>query len=130
MARKKRTRKSIAKALKSALLADRPMARALFENELEECIEGLVKRKRGDGGDYLFAVTENGRDVAMLLIDKGDAVRVNEEARMRLQELWSLAYRTNMNRFIPHMVEGRKAGHIFVLGFKAVDDPRMQSSAR
>jgi hypothetical protein len=123
MARDRR-RGSVAKTLKTALLEEGPMARALFEYELEEHIDYFVQSKRDEGDEYLLAVTENRGHVAMLLIDKDDAVLVNEEARNRLQELWPVGYRNNMKLFIPQMVGDFEDGQVFVAGVNTVRRPQ------
>ena len=127
--RKKRTR-SVGGTLKKALLHEEPMAWWVFEYELAEHVKDFVRDRREDDIEYLLAVTENRRDVAMLFVDDDDFVLVNEAARTRLQELWPLAYGTTIKKLIPQMVERLESGHIFVLGIKVVDDPRVQSNAR
>jgi hypothetical protein len=112
------SRKSIEKNLRKALLDDGPLARALFEYELEEHVDEYARSKQMDGDKYFFAVTEHSHDVAMLLIDAGDQLHVNEDARALLKKLWRDAYRKNLEVLIPQMVEELKAGYLFTAGVK------------
>jgi hypothetical protein len=114
------SRKTIAKNLKKALLDDGPFARALFEYELEEHLEEYRRSKRTDGVKYFFAVTEHTDDVAMLLIDEGDMIHINEAARTVSKELWRGAYRQNIQTLIPRIAEQLDAGYIFAAGVKEV----------
>ena len=52
--------------------------------------------KQTDGDEYFFAVTEHSNDVAMLLIDEGNQLHVNEDARALLKKLGRDAYRRNL----------------------------------
>ena len=81
-------KKTIEKNLIKALLGDGPLAKALFEYELEEHIEEYLQSKHQDDDKYFFAVTEHTNDVAMLLIDEHDKVHVNVAARTILKKLW------------------------------------------
>jgi hypothetical protein len=112
------SKKAIEKNLRKALLDDGPLARALFEYELEEHVDEYARSKQTDGDEYFFAVTEHSNDVAMLLIDKGDQLHVNEDARALLKKLWRAAYRRNLEVLIPQMVEELNAGYLFTAGVK------------
>jgi hypothetical protein len=112
------SKKSIEKNLRKALLDDGPLARALFEYELEEHVDEYARSKQTDGDKYFFAVTEHSNDVAMLLIDAGDQLHVNEDARTLLKKLWRDAYRKNLEVLIPQMVEELNAGYLFTAGVK------------
>ena len=96
-------KKTIEKNLRKALLEDGPFAQALFEYELKEHIEEYTQSKRADGDKYFFAITEHTNDVAMLLIDEGDNVHINDEARALLKKLWRDAYTKNLHTFISHI---------------------------
>ena len=102
----KRTPKAkIKKLLSRALLKDGEMAFGLFEYELEEYLEdwykGLIKHKE----DFLFVVTENSGDVAMVLIMADKNVYINEKARDQLRHLWSTAYESNIKMLMPKMAQ-------------------------
>jgi hypothetical protein len=112
------SKKSIEKNLRKALLDDGPLARALFEYELKEHMDAYACSKHMDGDKYFFAVTEHSHDVAMLLIDEGDQLHVNEDARALLKKLWRDAYRKNLEVLIPQMVEELNAGYLFTAGVK------------
>jgi hypothetical protein len=114
-------KKTIEKNLRRALIANGPLAKALFEYELEEHIAEYTQSKREDGDKYFFAVTENTNDVAMLLIDEHDNVHINEDARTLLRRLWRGAYTHNMQVLIPQMAEELDAGYLFIAGVKVSD---------
>jgi hypothetical protein len=90
-------REIIEKNLKRALLEDGPFAQALFEYELEEHIEEYIQSKRADGDKYFFAITENNNDVAMLLVDEGDKVHINEDGRALLRSYGGMRTRRIYN---------------------------------
>ena len=77
-----------------------------------------LEKRPNVGDEYFFAVTEHSNDVAMLLIDKGDQLHVNEDARALLKKLWRDAYRDNLEVLIPQMVEELYAGYLFTAGVK------------
>ena len=109
-------KQSIAKNLRKALLDDGPRARALFDYELAEHVDEYGRSKQTDGDQYFFAVTEHSNHVAMLLIDAGDQLHVNEDARALLKKLWRDAYRKNLEVLIPQMVEELNAGYLLTAG--------------
>ena len=111
-------KKIIAKNLEKALLEEGAFAKALFEYELEEHIEEYVQSKHADGDKYFSAITENANDVAMLLIDENDNVRINQEARTLLKKLWRDAYKKNLQRLIPDMARELDSGFLYVAGVK------------
>jgi hypothetical protein len=115
------SKKTIEANLKRVLLDGEPFALALFDYELREHTEEYLQSKHADNDKYLFAVTENSNDVAMLLIDESDTVHINEEARAALQALWRDAYAKNMQHLIPKMAEDLNAGYVFQAGVKVVD---------
>ena len=81
------------------------MEHALYEHELEEHIEYWYKGLKDDRDEFVFAVTENSGDVAMVLITKEKTVYVNQDAKEKLVELWTKAYNTNLKQLIPMMAE-------------------------
>ncbi len=93
--------KRIEKLLNQALLHAGTMEYALYEHELMEVVDHLKSSLKKDKDDYIFTVTENQGDIAMLLIEKSGGVYINEQARERLKTLWSPAYERNMKRLIP-----------------------------
>src|SRR5437868_2890172 len=114
------TKKSIKKLLEQALLHDGEMRHELYEYELEELLDELKSSLAQDKDDYLFAVTENRGDVAMVLIEKSGQVHINERARERLKALWPAAYESNMKRFIPDFAKQLSAGELPINGVKTV----------
>lgn len=114
--------KKIANLLKRALLNDGKMEYALYEHELEELLDELKSSMARDKEDYIFAVTENSGDVAMVLIEKSGAVYINEQARKRLKALWMAAYKSNMQKLIPIFALQLNDGDLPFNGVKQVDD--------
>jgi hypothetical protein len=112
------------KLLRQALLNDGEMSQELYEYETEELLGEWKASLAKDKDDYLFAVTENSGDVAMVLIEKSGEVRINKEARERLRELWPAAYKSNMEKLIPAFAEQLVEGDIPVSGVKIVDTGR------
>jgi hypothetical protein len=114
-------KETIEKNLREALLEEGPFAQALFEYELEEHIEEYIQSKRADGDKYFFAITEHTNDVAMLLIDEGDNVHINEGARGLLKKLWRNAYKKNLQMLIPDIAGELDAGYLYAAGVKVSD---------
>jgi hypothetical protein len=113
-------KKEIASLLHKALLQDGKMEYALYEYELEEHIDYWYEGLEADRDEFVFAVTENSGDVAMVLITKEKTVYVNEDAREKLHKLWSKAYDTNITLLIPMMADELANDIIAVNGVKTV----------
>jgi exoribonuclease II len=96
------------------------MERALYEYELEEHIDYWYEGLKSDRDQLVFAVTENSGHVAMVLITPDKTIYVNEEAREKLSEFWTKAYRNNINRLIPMMADNLANDIISVTGVKTV----------
>ncbi|MBX0328404.1 hypothetical protein K2Z83_12030 [Oscillochloris sp. ZM17-4] len=112
----------IRRALERTLLHHGAMAHALYVYELEELVEELTASMVHDHDAFLFAVTENNNDVAMVLIEPPNTVFINEHARMRLQELWVHAYAQNMQRLIPPFTQQLARNEIPINGVKVVNN--------
>ena len=111
------------KYLIRALLDDGTMSESLFEEELKDQIDEFLKSKQEDQDDYFFAITENNKQVAMLLIDRDDKVHVNEEARAVLKSFWqNSVYEDNILMLLPQMVDELNEGYYFVTGVKVQRD--------
>jgi len=106
--------------LEQALLHDGEMQHELYEYELEEMLGELKSSMAQDNDEFIFAVTENRGDVAMVLIDKSGQVHINEGARERLKALWPAAYESNMKKLIPAFAALLNGGEIPVNGVKTV----------
>lgn len=115
-------KRNIKKLLEQSLLRDGEMREELYEYELEEMLDELMFSMAQDEDDYIFAVTENHGDVAMVLIEKSAQVHINEVARDRLKALWSAAYESNMKMLIPAFAAQLSSGEIPVNGVKTVRD--------
>ena len=63
------TAKKIKKLLERALSASGKMAYALYEHELAEVVDDLKLSLKRDRDDYIFTVTENTGDIAMVLVE-------------------------------------------------------------
>lgn len=110
--------KKIERTLEGALLNDGPMALGLYEFEFEEELDDLKASLAEDDDDYLFSVTENRGDIAMVLIEKSGEVHINEQARAKLQEFWPETYVKNMKELIPDLAEQLSAGDLPINGVK------------
>ena len=113
-------KRKIANTLRKALLEDGKMERALYEYELEEHLDYWYEGLKSDREQFVFAVTENSGDVAMVLITPGKTIYVNEEAREKLSEFWIKAYKDNINQLLPMMAENLANDIISVTGVKMV----------
>jgi hypothetical protein len=112
------TIKQIEKLLNQALLHDGNMVPAIPANELIEIVKGLKLSMKKDKDDYIFTVTEDQGQVAMLLVEKSGLVYVNEQARARLKTLWPAAYESNMKQLIPEFAKQLKKGELPINGVK------------
>ena len=111
--------KNISKLLEQALLHDGKMAQALFDFEFEaDDLAELKASLEEDDDDYIFAVTENTGDIAMVLIEKSGEVLANEQARDKLKDYWQANYETNMKLLIPDFAELLEAGELPINGVK------------
>lgn len=113
-------RKQIEKTLRQALLLNGSMSYALYEYELIEHIEYWKKGMVRDKDEFVFIVTENNGDVAMLLISKNNELFINEEARKKLQLLWNIngAYEKNIETLLPSFSKQLEKGEFPVNGVK------------
>ena len=108
--------------LRKALLLNGEMSYELFEYELKEHIDYWKKGVKQDKEEFMFAVTQNNRDVAMLLITNKEELFVNEKAREQLYKFWNIknAYKNNIEYLLPFMVEELENGVIPVNGVKTI----------
>ena len=114
------TANNIKRILQQTLLHDTAMQYGLYAYELEELLDELKASLAADQDDYLFAVTENSGHVAMVLIEKAGQVYINEQAREKLQALWSVAYTSNMKKLIPTFARQLHQGELPINGVKTV----------
>ena len=114
------TTKSIEKLLEQTLMNDGEMQYDLYRYELEDHLDEWKSSMVKDNDDYIFAVTNNGRYTAMVLIEKSEQVHINERARERLKTLWPTAYGSNMQKLIPKFAEQLNEGEIPMIGVKMV----------
>jgi hypothetical protein len=114
----------ILKLLKKALLENGEMEYGLYEYELEEHLNMWYEGLKADHEDYVFIVTENSGDVAMVLISKNKTVLVNENAREKLSELWLLNYENNLKLMLPILAGDINDGFFGVTGVRMLDKPK------
>lgn len=110
--------KTIEKLLTQALLHNGKMEEALYHHELEEILGDLISSMNNDKDDYIFAVTENSGDIAMILIEKSKRVYINEDAKDKLKSLWPIAYESNIKQLIPMFAKQLSEGEIPINGVK------------
>ena len=115
-----RQKRKIENLLREALLQGGKMELALYEHELEEHIEYWYKGLKADGDEFVFVVTENSGDVAMVLIAKDKTAFINEDARKKLFEFWPRTYDANMKKLIPMMARDLANDILSVNGVKTV----------
>ena len=114
------TAKQIEKLLKKTLLHDGAMQYGLYEYELEDQLDDLKASLVTDQDDYIFTVTENRGHVAMVLIEKSGQIYINEQAREKLQALWPIAYKSNMQKLIPGFAQQLHEGELPINGVKTI----------
>ncbi len=93
--------KEIERVLKHALINNGDMALSLYKYELEELVDELRSSMDKDNDAFIFSITENNGDVAMVLIEATGKMYINEQAREKLKTLWLDAYESNMKKLIP-----------------------------
>jgi len=105
--------------LRKALLLNEEMSDGLFEYELEEHIDFWKKNMKKDKDEFLFVVTENNGNVAMLLMTNKNELFINEKARQKLHEFWTEdMYNYNIEFLLPIMTEQLENNIISVNGVK------------
>jgi hypothetical protein len=85
---------------------------------LEELLDEWKLSMAKDNDNYIFAVTENNGDIAMVLIEEAGQVYINEQAREKLEALWLGAYESNMMKMIPIFAKQLAKGEIPINGVK------------
>lgn len=110
----------IVKELRKALLMSGEMSDGLFEYELEEHVDYWKESLIKDKDEFLFVLTENNGDVAMLLITNKNELFINENARRKLQEFWNEkdVYERNIELLLPAIAEELESGSLSVNGVK------------
>jgi hypothetical protein len=113
--------KGIQKLLEKALLQDGKMEEGLYQHELEELLEELKTSMVRDNDEFLFAVTENSGDVAMVLVEQWGQVHINEQAREKLKAFWEASYKSNLKKLIPLFARQLNAGELPINGVKTME---------
>ncbi len=100
------------------------MSYGLYEYELKENIDYWEEEMRRDKDEFVFVVTENNGDVAMLLITKTGELFINEKARDQLQLFWYLkgVYKKNIELLLPSMAKQLKNGELSVNGVNTLNN--------
>ena len=117
------SKKTIRAALEQCLLHDAAMSAALCDDILMDAADELEASLREDGDDALIALVAEGREVAMLLIDKAGTHHRNEAARAQLQQMWRTHYASNLNTLLPLFVDDLSQGMLAVGGVQWVPTP-------
>ncbi|MGA1622465.1 MAG: hypothetical protein ACO36E_07025 [Synechocystis sp.] len=117
-------KKAIKQLLETVLLKEGEMVHGLYEYELAENIDYLKKSLKQDNDDYIFTVTTNNGDAAMLLIDNQDKIFINEAARDELKRLWQKNYTNNIKKLIPDFVAQLTRDELPINGVKTVSSPK------
>jgi hypothetical protein len=110
---------SIKKRLENVLIHNGKMEYGLYEYELEALLDELKLSLIKDRDEFIFAVTENNNDVAMVLIEKSGEIYINELAREKLKDLWHGAYLENMKKLIPTFAKQLKNAEIPINGVQS-----------
>ena len=110
------TTKEIATLLDQALLHNGKMQHQLYEDALKGLLDDLKTSLKQDKEDFIFVVTEDDDQVAMVLIEKSGKVYINEKAREKLKSLWRAAYERNLKQFIPQLAQQLEDGELAVTG--------------
>ena len=113
-------KKIIEERLRRALLQNGEMEYGLYEYELEEHVDTWHDGLKADKDKFVFALTENTGEVAIVLITADKTVYINEDAREELVGYWPLTYRKNLEKLIPLMAEELAEGMLSVNGVKTV----------
>ncbi len=111
----------IENSLLKALLLDGEMQYGLYEYELVEHIAYWKESLKKDKDDFVFVVTVNNGDVAMLLITNKDELFINEEAREKLKLFWKKNYQTNIKLLLPNMIIDLSNECFALTGAKFID---------
>lgn len=101
-----------------ALLHNGPMEQALYDFELHDLLSDLITSLKEDNDEYIFAITHNNGDVAMVFVESPNNVYINEVARGKLMEAWEAAYPSNIQMLIPNIAKELDAGGIMFNGVK------------
>jgi hypothetical protein len=94
------------------------MERGLYEYELEEHLAYWTKGLLNDKEEFVFVVTENKGDIAMVLITNKGKLFINEKAWRKLQLYWKNMYKTNIEYLLPKMAKELSDGILLVTGVK------------
>lgn len=112
--------KQIRAALEKALLHEGAMDNNLYSNVLKDVTDELRQSMIEDNDEYIFTLVEENKSVAMVLMERSGQIYINEQARAKLQELWPLAYESNMQQFIPFLAQQLNRGELPINGVKVV----------
>jgi hypothetical protein len=111
---------AIQQTLHNALLLDGPLHQSLYEYEMEENLAAWAEEMKKNGDEFVFIVTENTGDVAMVLITKEDELFINESARDFLKKEWHENYEGNLLKLLPYMAKELNLGYFSVNGVKFI----------
>ena len=109
-----------------ALLLDKKMDKALYEFDLEEHVDSWKKELQEDKHEFMFAITENTGNVAMVLITKRNTVFVNGHALKKLKVLFKTAYKQNIETILPIMVTDLLSGNLAIQTISYQTAPKLE----
>lgn len=69
------------------MLHDGKMEEALYEFELKEFLKGWESSMAKDKDDFIFAMTENKGDVAMVLIEKSGQLHIGAAKELQVSRV-------------------------------------------
>ena len=106
----------ITNCLYNALILEGEMKYDLYEYEIEDLLPIWQEELKTDPKEYIFVVTVNVDDVAMVLLTKKGEIFINEEARNKLKIIWKSHYTNSIKSIIPSMVKKLMKDELPVIG--------------
>lgn len=110
----------MAQLLRKSLLEGGYLSRVVYENQLEDSIDRWHIGLQISGEEFLFAVAERSEEIALVLIESNKRLYINEAARAKLAEIWTIGYSTCMENLIPLLAEDLAEGVTSVTGVQHV----------
>lgn len=107
--------------LRPVLTGRGKMAMELFEFEFKDKdLDEFKQILENDEAEYLFAITENSSDIAMVLVESSGEVYKNEEAKKRLRKLWKKSYGDIIRKMIRFFAEQLAEGALAITIVKTI----------
>ncbi|MBI3231458.1 MAG: hypothetical protein HYZ51_00015 [Candidatus Doudnabacteria bacterium] len=106
----------ITSCLYNALILDEKMEYRLYEYEIEDLLPIWKEELITDPKEFIFVVTVNMGDVAMVLLTKNGEIFINEDARDKLKAIWKKHYTNSIKTLLPTMVKKLMNDELPVIG--------------